>query len=344
MKQYDYLFVTHLPAFYKVNLYNQIAKHAKVYVIFIASGSAIRTADFTNQNYAFDYCVINPLSFEQRNKLTSCLKTVWAASRISYRYLVVGGWDLIEYWLLILLSAKRKNCLALESSIFESNLKGYRGFVKKQFLRKIALAFPSGQAHVALLQKLKYRGDAKKTLGVGIMNYQPRESIGKNFSGQFLYVGRFAPEKNLFVLLEAFRALPQYRLTLIGGGPLKAALLKYKSDNVTLLDHVPNDQLVAAYKAHDVFILPSTKEPWGLVVEEALYYGLPVIVSDKVGSGPDLVLNHQGRIFPYNNVQALINAVISIEKDYAKLCQSIAAFDLKNKDNHQVQQYLEALV
>lgn len=340
--KYDYLFVTHLPAFYKVNLYNQIAMQAKVYVIFIGSGSSIRTADFTNQNYVFDYCIINDCAFEQRNKFKSALKTIKAAKQINYRHLVVGGWDLIEYWLLILLSAKSKNCLALESSIYESNLQGYRALVKKWFLRRISLAFPSGQAHEALLKKLMYQGCAKKTLGVGIMNYQPREHTQKNFRGQFLYVGRFAPEKNLFVLLEAFRALPQYRLTLIGGGPLKAALVKSKSDNVTILDHVPNDQLVAAYKAHDVFILPSVKEPWGLVVEEALYYGLPVLISDKVGSGPDLI-DKPSCVFPYNNVQALIEVIKGAEKDYAHLCARIANFDLQKKDHHQVQQYLEAL-
>ena len=47
--QYDYVFVTHLPAFYKVNLYAQIAKQCRVLVIFIGKGSLIRAQDFSSE-------------------------------------------------------------------------------------------------------------------------------------------------------------------------------------------------------------------------------------------------------------------------------------------------------
>lgn len=74
--EYDYLFVTHLPAFYKVNLYNEIAKHCKVLVIFIAQSSQIRTQDFTQNTCAFDYYILNEGAFERR-RIPKSLFTLW---------------------------------------------------------------------------------------------------------------------------------------------------------------------------------------------------------------------------------------------------------------------------
>jgi glycosyltransferase involved in cell wall biosynthesis len=52
---------------------------------------------------------------------------------------------------------------------------------------------------------------------------------------------------------------------------------------------VPWRSLVAAYLAADVLVLPSRREPWGLVVNEALLLGCPVVVTDAVGAAHDLV-------------------------------------------------------
>ena len=60
-------------------------------------------------------------------------------------------------------------------------------------------------------------------------------------------------------------------------------------DRVFLFGFVQQDEIVKYYVTSDVFILPSKSEPWGLVVNEALLCGLPVIVSDKCGSTPELV-------------------------------------------------------
>jgi glycosyltransferase involved in cell wall biosynthesis len=341
---YDYIFVTHLPSFYKVNLYNEIAKSCRVFVIFIASGSTIRNSDFTQKQYQFDYMILNEGAFEQRPQLKSSLKIIAKIRAMQYRHIVVGGWDLIEYWAVALLFAKNKNALALESSVFESQSVGFKAAIKTFFLNRMSTVFSSGQPHHALLKQLQFQGKINETLGVGLMNYHEAAQTTRSFQGRFLYVGRYAPEKNLFLLIEAMRACPQFSLTMIGGGPQKEALLAAKPDNVTIQDHLPNHALQQAYLSHDVFILPSLKEPWGLVVEEALYYGMPVIVSDKVGSGPDLVLAHQvGLQFEASSTASLVQAMSTIEKDYTRYCQHAHALDLQQKDQQQVQRYLEVL-
>src|SRR5436190_1878117 len=58
---------------------------------------------------------------------------------------------------------------------------------------------------------------------------------------------------------------------------------------IHLMGHVTGEELARAYRDADAFVLPSLYEPWGLVVHEALAYGLPVITTDQVGAGDDLI-------------------------------------------------------
>lgn len=114
-----------------------------------------------------------------------------------------------------------------------------------------------------------------------------------------LYVGRFSPEKNLLRLLEAFslyqkangsQSLP---LVLVGGGPQEAALKAQASDlgleNVIWPGFKQLDELAAYYSLASALILPSISEPWGLVINEAMACGLPILASSQCGAVLDLV-------------------------------------------------------
>lgn len=258
--------------------------------------------------------------------------------------MVIGGWDLAEFWFLAFISPFAKNSIALESSIYESNLQGARRWIKKLFMRRISLVFASGEPHQALLDAISYRGKTQRTLGVGIFNYHQKTPLMKTYQGKFLYVGRLAPEKNLSLLLEAFTLLPTLSLTLVGQGPLKENLLAKSPKNVQILDHMPNQLLAKVYQEHDVFILPSYKEPWGLVIEEALFYGMPVIASKHVGCAKDLIVNNQvGTLFSPTSSTSLIQAIDWVSSHYDKLRENAQHINFQERDTFQVQQYLEGL-
>ncbi|MCS5712289.1 glycosyltransferase [Candidatus Berkiella aquae] len=345
MKTVDIVFVTHLPAFYKVNLYNELAKHCRLFVIFIASASNIRTKDFTPSDFAFDYCMINEGAFEERMKLKSLAQLYRQLKALDYQQIIVGGWDLWEFWLIAMLFPKKRNALALESSIFESKTQGLAGSIKRFFLSRIERVYCSGDAQRHLLQALSFNKEIKQTLGVGIFHYAVKKaSIAKTFHGKFLYVGRLSPEKNLENLVQFFAEFPQYQLTLVGQGPLQRKLEALAGKNVILAGHVPNQDLAEYYQSHDMFILPSLKEPWGLVVEEALYYGLPVIASNQVGAAKDFITRYQaGRLFEPKSLQSFAEALTWCIAHYAMLLANVAAIDFKARDEWQVKQYLETV-
>jgi len=69
------------------------------------------------------------------------------------------------------------------------------------------------------------------------------------------------------------------------------------------------------YTTADVFVLPSLSEAWGLVVNEAMEFSLPIVVSDRVGALPLVKNGENGFVVPAGNVQALTDAVTSIGRD-----------------------------
>jgi hypothetical protein len=183
---YDYVFVTHLPSFYKVNLYQEIQKSKKIFVIFIASGSEQRTQDFVCSQFTFDHVFLNQGAFEQRNKIWSSLRFLRVLLSLQYRRLVVGGWNLPEFWVGVLFSPLSKNALALESSSIESVVTGPKAKLKVFFLTRISLVFATGGLHQNLLEKLGYTGQRLITRGVGIIHKPARSVRRKTYEKKFV--------------------------------------------------------------------------------------------------------------------------------------------------------------
>lgn len=112
----------------------------------------------------------------------------------------------------------------------------------------------------------------------------------------FLTVCRLSPEKNIPNLLEAYRRYTRlggnWNLVIVGSGPeeqsLKRFIREQQISGVHLVPWTQYDELPAYYALASCFILPSISEPWGLVVNEAMACGLPVLVSRNCGCLPEL--------------------------------------------------------
>ena len=128
----------------------------------------------------------------------------------------------------------------------------------------------------------------------------------RTFATRFLFAGRYVEQKGLMTLLEAFQELNQDRWELhcIGTGPLKEGLPEIKG--VKHLGFVQPDDLPAIMREGGVFVLPSTYEPWGVVVHEFAAAGFPMILSDQVGAAEAfLEEGKNGYIFEAGNKEAL---------------------------------------
>lgn len=340
---YSKIFLTNLPAFYKINLYNRIevlsSKHGQhILVIFTGQQGKDRNADFFKGNMQFEH------AFLKGGKISRCLQLVHFLKHYCYENLVLGGWDSVETWLGAFLSPKEKNSIVAESSVWESKTDGLKGFIKRFFIKRIrARAYVPGKSNARLVEKLGFKGKIIYTKGVGAFNIVPQPLYkARKTVKQFLYVGRLVEVKNLKMLISTFNTLPQLTLTIVGFGEQERELKEMAKDNISFLGAIDNDLLPKIYQTNDVFILPSKSETWGLVVEEALNNGLPVIVSNKVGCHEAIVNENNGIVFESNNEKSLKNAISKITniKYYNNLRFNISKLDYQKIEEQQVECYL----
>jgi len=137
----------------------------------------------------------------------------------------------------------------------------------------------------------------------------------------FLYLGRLESFKGLQDLFDAFLNLRSRRkdiaLLLAGSGSLESFVRETSAAlrAVHFLGHLTGPDVWRAYCASDVFVLPSRREPWGLVVNEAMACGLPVIVSDAAGCIDDLVNAETGLTFPAGDAARLASLMEELADD-----------------------------
>ena len=128
-----------------------------------------------------------------------------------------------------------------------------------------------------------------------------------------LFVGKMTAHKRpLDLVLAAERLQWRASLLMVGDGPLmKVAEQALPENRGAMAGFVNQAALPTYYQAADVLVVPSEREPWGLVVNEAMAAGVVPVVSDQVGAGHDLV-EGVGRIYTCGDVGALAEALDDI--------------------------------
>lgn len=133
-----------------------------------------------------------------------------------------------------------------------------------------------------------------------------------------LFAAKLQPWKRPQDLLDLSRELPDANVLVVGDGPLRKDLERAAAScpNLRVLGFLNQGELGALYGVADAFVLPSSHEPWGLAVNEAMAAGAVPFVSSAVGCGPDLVQGGPGRIFPVGDVSALARAISEVFGDF----------------------------
>jgi glycosyltransferase involved in cell wall biosynthesis len=201
----------------------------------------------------------------------------------------------------------RTNVLMLDSTAIDLARTGWRETIKAWMARNLFhKAFVSGKRSAVYLQSLS-GGSLPYEVGYDVVDHAyfasqverilSREKDERQ-SGSFLFVGRLAGVKNLPLLIDAYRSYKQHgghrELEIVGHGPLEDSLKTSVrriglEDCIRFIGFQSYDAMPAWYARAACLILPSVSEPWGLVVNEAMASGLPVIVSDRCGCADDLV-------------------------------------------------------
>lgn len=154
---------------------------------------------------------------------------------------------------------------------------------------------------------------------------QLRQALGMKEEKILLYVGRYDHKKGMDDLLHITPKLDSDTgVYFVGGEPKEEHLAFCRengAENVHFVGFQKKDELALYYKAADVLVLPTWSDVWGLVINEAMALGLPVITTDKCVAGMELVENGvNGYIVPIKNEEALYSACRRIlREDYRKM-------------------------
>jgi len=132
-----------------------------------------------------------------------------------------------------------------------------------------------------------------------------------------LYVGRIAPEKNLELAIEAYRAMQlrggTRRFVLVGDGPQRASLQQRHPDLV-FCGLLTGQQLAVHYASADVFLFPSETETFGNVTLEAMASGLAVVAYDYAAARMHVTHGETGMLVPYGQATAFVEAAVTLAR------------------------------
>ena len=157
-----------------------------------------------------------------------------------------------------------------------------------------------------------------------------RKKLGITKEKAVLAVGQFIKRKGFDILIKAAERLSDNTgVYFVGGNPIEEYIAlkeKLKLDNVHFVGFKSKEELKEYYKAADVFVLPTREDVWGLVINESMACGLPVITTDRCIAGLELVKNgNNGYIVPVDDVSELaekINQTLADDDECKKMGQN----------------------
>lgn len=241
-----------------------------------------------------------------------------AFNRFSPDVLAVPGWSARASLLAINWAQKAKIPVIMmsETSRHDSPRIVYKEWIKRRVIEACSGAIVGGAPHWSYLHELGmpnnrivdgYDTVDNEHFSVGAAEarregsrLRSREGLPDQF---FLASSRFIPRKNLIHLIAAYdqylklvSSSERRALVIVGYGDQEPAMqLEIKRRHLTPHIHIagfqPYTRLPRFYGLADAFIHPAITEPWGLVVNEAMAAGLPVVVSNTCGCAPDLVVD-----------------------------------------------------
>ena len=186
----------------------------------------------------------------------------------------------------------------------------FRLFYKKAFSNILV----SGAYQFEYAKKLGFNNNQIQlyflTADLAVFNHFYNNTIKQKelkYPKNILFAGRFAPEKGLDILINAWQGIANkngWKLTLVGNGILKNELVKHS--DIEVLDFVQPENFESIIENSGCFVLPSRNEPWALVLHEFTAAGLPIICSDVCGAAPTFVISgYNGYTFESENIDDL---------------------------------------
>lgn len=321
------LWLTNIPSPYRVNFFNELGKYCDLTVLFEKKSSDERDDSWRNFNINnFKAIFLKGKSVGVAEAL--CFEVIKYIDN-SYDHIVVTNFSDSTGIIAIVYMKFKGISYEIESDGgFAGTGKGIQEKIKKWLLSSAKLYFSTAKEH----DKYYMTYGAKKEEIVrypftslfkkDILKYPVDENIKKNLREEFkireekvvLAVGQFIYRKGFDVLIKAASLLPsEVGIYIVGGEPTEEYIQlkeKYNLKNVHFCGFMETKELENYYILSDIFVHPTREDIWGLVINEAMAKGLPVITTDRCVAGLELITDDSiGQIILVGDAYKLASAI-----------------------------------
>ena len=350
------LILSDVNAPYRVEIFKGLSKKFETVTFF--NGKVIEGSDprwFSKPCEDFDFCILNNakaleeyeqcinnitdfdvvLCYDPWHKRSRALQRLCIKKKIPYLLNADGAVDINKNWLKVLVKSYYIGRAALCFAGCDRAVEYFKTYGAKDE-KIIKHNFTSFYSERILTEPFK--SEQKSAF---------KQKLGFSDSFVFLSVGRFVGLKGFELLLKAWgKSNQRSQLVLVGGGPLadeyKRIIEELELKNVTVLGYVDKEKLVDYYAAADVFVMPTKSDIWGLVVNEALASGLPVISSDKCTAGVELIKqNVNGLVYDCYDTDALCECIRFMEQN-ADAANEMSVNALNSIKNHTYENVIDS--
>lgn len=366
------LIITEIISPYRIPLFNTLAqdRHIDLHVIFLAeTDSSLRQWNVYKDEIEFSYDV---LPSWRRNvagyNLLVNRRVARTLSKIFPDVILCGGYNYLASWQALLWAKLHRIPFLLWSESHLQELRADRTiveFLKQEFLNRCEGFVVPGQS---ALQYLKIHNVAEDKIFIArnavdnelFSNAATKARADRKATETelslparyFLFVGRLVQEKGVFELLAAYGKLePKVRrdigLVFVGDGPVRDRLQQQAAavspGTIKFAGFAQREELAKYYALAEVLVLPTYTDAWGLVVNEAMACGLPVILSRNAGCAADLVReNGNGFLIPSRDVSSLTSAMIKFANP-SDLRPGMSSRSLKHIERYSAEEWCKGI-
>lgn len=302
------LFITNIPVPYRIDFYNELGKQVNLTVVFEAKGAA-------NQGIKFNYNLESIKNFKAvfLKDGDICEKKVDTGI---FRYLLSDYDEVVltsySYYTEMVYLILRKILGKPYYLSSDGGMIKYGENILKRYWKKFLVSGAKGYfspskaadeylvyygAESSLIHRYPFTTyyEAERIKSPISMDEKRKikDTLGISYHKMVLGVGQFIYRKGWDILITACKFISEDIGVYIIGGTCTEEyaeiIKKYGISNVHFLNFMSSEELHKYYKAADLFVLPTREDIWGLVINEAMNFGLPIITTDKCIAGLELV-------------------------------------------------------
>ncbi len=334
------LFITNVPSPYRVDFFNELGKYCQLTVCFERKRASDRDEKWVGcgaQNFREIYADVQPIGADQ-SKGKGIVRVIRAEA---FDRLIVSGYASPAVAKAIRYCRFHRIPYIVESDggFFKKDTL-LKGIYKKFLLKKAEKHFTTCEEYKKYLLSIGVKAERIEKYPFSSLREADilprplseeekrtlRRSLGMEEKRVVLSVGQFIPRKGFDLLLAAAGSLPdETGVYLIGGTPTEEYLRLVEEgglSNVHFLPFMDKESLRKRYRAADCFAFPTREDIWGLVVNEAMANGLPVLTTERCIAGLELIEEEKnGYIVPVEDAGAIADRLKRLLDDGALRAQ-----------------------